>query len=111
MDFFKRLFGGGGAGSTDRAGSYYYVRARNCDEVVQVRIDLNNDLSLTDDGNGYWVRKLAHGTNYRCRWPVELTLYFDSNRRFQNSDVQGGELVAREDYEAWLAQKGEAEGH
>jgi hypothetical protein len=106
MNFFKKLFGGTGSRSdSDRAGSYYYVQARDCDEVVQVRIDLNNDLSLTDDGSGYWVRKLAHGTNYRCRWPVELTLYFDSNRRLQNSDVQGGELVTREEYEAWVGQK------
>jgi hypothetical protein len=106
MNFFKKLFGGTGAGSdSDRAGSYYYVRAKNCDEVVQVRIDMNNDLSLTDDGGGYWVRKLAHGSNYRCRWPVELTLYFDSNRKFQNSEVQGGELATREEYEAWVGQK------
>jgi hypothetical protein len=105
MNFFKKLFGGTGAQSdSDRAGAYYYVRAKDCDEVVQVRIDMNNDLSLTDDAGGYWVRKMAHGNNYRCRWPVELTLYFDSNRKFQNSEIQGGELVSREEYEAWVGQ-------
>jgi|FLYN01.1.fsa_nt_gi hypothetical protein len=106
MDFFRKLFGGAATGGdSDKSGLYFYVRARNCDEVVQVRIDTNNDLSLSDDGSGYWVRKLAHGSNYRCRWPVEMTLYFDSNRKLQNSDVQGGELVTREEYEAWVAQK------
>ncbi len=112
MDFFRRLFGGSGAsGSSDKSGTYFYVRAKDCDEVVQVRIDMNNDLSLADDGTTYWVRKLAHGTNFRCRWPVELTLYFDSNRKFQSSDIKNGELVTREDYEAWVAQKSESSGH
>ncbi len=106
MDFFKKLFGGGaGSGGSDRAGMYFYVKSNHCDEIVRVRIDLNNDLSLNDEGKGYWVRKMAHGTNFRCRWPVELTLYFDPNRRFQNSEVQGGALVTQEDYEAWVEGK------
>jgi hypothetical protein len=69
---------------------------------------MNNDLSLNDDG-GFWVRKMAHGANFRCRWPVELTLYFDSSRKHQNSELQGGTLVTREDYDAWVAQKTKVE--
>lgn len=107
MNFFKKLFGGAGSGGSDsdRAGIYFYVKANQCDEIVRIRIDMNNDLSLNDEGKGYWVRKMAHGTNFRCRWPVELTIYFDSNRKLQNSEIQGGTLVATEEYEAWVAQK------
>ena len=50
MDFLKRLFGGGGASGEDSAGLYYYVKPKGCDEVVRVRINRNNDLSLDDDG-------------------------------------------------------------
>ena len=49
-----------------------------CDDVLRVRVDLHNDLSLRDDGDGYWVRKLISSGNYKCN-QVELTLYFDSN--------------------------------
>jgi hypothetical protein len=107
MDFFKKLFGGGasGSGDSDHAGIYFYVKSNHCDEIVRLRIDRNNDLSLNDEGKGYWVRKMAHGTNFRCRWPVEVTLYFDSNRKFQDSELQGGTLVSAEEYEAWAAEK------
>lgn len=106
MDFFRKLFGGGGAGqsaSSDKDGLYYYVKPNGCSEVVQVRINVNNDLSLDDDGKGYLVRKTARGTTYKCTRSAELYLTYDSNRRLQNTEVSGGTLVTREDYEQWLA--------
>ncbi len=104
MDFLKRLFGNNGAtrdaSAGDATGVYFYVRPNGCDEVVRVRVDRNNDLSLADDGSTYWVRKGVRGT--KCRQPVELTIYFDSSRRLTSTDAQNGVLVTHADYTAWL---------
>jgi hypothetical protein len=103
MGFLKRLFGGGGGASApgDAVGMYYYVRPRGCDEVVRVRIDRNNDLSLSDDGGSYWVHKLVRGV--KCRENVELDLFFDGNRRLTDKQVKNGELVDEAAYNAWTA--------
>jgi hypothetical protein len=101
MGFFRRLFGGGPAAPTDRFVTYY-VRPKRCDEVVPVRIDQNNDPSLTDEG-GYFVRKIARGE--RCPFPAELTVSYDSSRRPVEVTVKDGEQVNEAVYEAWLASK------
>lgn len=106
MDFFKRFFGGGGSGSTsssDKDGLYYYVKPNGCTEIVRVRINVNNDLSLEDDGKGYFVRKSVRGTTYKCTRTAELLLSYDSNRRLQNTEIEGGTLVTRDDYDQWVA--------
>lgn len=103
MNFLKNLFGGGGSRpETDGRGQLFYVKPHRCDDVLRVRVDMANDLSLTDDGSGYWVRKMASSGNYKCT-QVELTLYFDNNRRLRESEVQGGQLVTRDDYDQWQA--------
>jgi hypothetical protein len=101
MNFLKKLFAGSPAGRDER-GQFYYVKPHRCDDILRVRIDMMNDLSLTDDGSGYWVRKLASSSNYKCN-QVELTLYFDNNRRLNNSEIQGGTLVDQAAYDAWQA--------
>ena len=101
MGFFRRLFGGGASAPKDRFVTYY-VRPKRCDEVVPVRIDTNNDPSLTDDG-GYFVRKVARGE--RCPFPAELTVRYDSSRRPIEIVVNDGEQVNEAVYEAWLASK------
>lgn len=108
MQFLRNLFGGGSrparqAGDPD--GLYYFVRPDGCEEVVRVRINRNNDLSLTDDGSGYLVRKHVRGV--KCRQGVELDLYYNSKRQLVNAEVAGGVLVTEADYEAWLAQQRE----
>jgi len=104
MNFLKNLFGGGGkSGQSDRRGFYIYVRPKRCDEIVEVRIDLMNELSLTDDNSGYFVRKIVHAT--RCPFPAEIYLYFDKTRRAVEIKVSDGEILTVHDYENWLAKK------
>ncbi len=106
MEFLKKLFGGSSTSGTsggDRNGMYFYVKPRGCDEVVRVRIDMNNDLSLADSGNDYFVIKTVRGTSYKCTRSAELHLQFGGDRRLRNSEVSGGDLVKKEDYDAWLA--------
>ena len=107
MEFFKKLFGGGGpkTGSSDRAGIYFYIKPTGCDEIVRVRIDSNNDPSLADDNKTYFVRKTVRGSTYKCTREAELELFFDANRRNTEQNVPHGTLVTKEEFEAWLATK------
>ena len=100
MNFLKKLFQGDGVERDDRA-AYFYVQPHRCDDVMRVRVDLMNDLSQRDDADGLWTRKLASSGNYRCN-QVELVLYFDKNRRLVDSEVQGGKMVDRAAYDAWM---------
>ncbi len=108
MNFLKKLFGGGeSTGSReagDGSGMYLYVKLLRCGDIVRVRVDMNNELSQNDESDGYWVRKLVSNGNYKCT-KGELTVYFDSNRRLTNSEIQGGQLVDKNEYDSWLAQQ------
>ena len=104
MNFLKKIFGGSSAGNRDGSGMYFYVKLQRCEDIIRVRVDMNNELSLNDDSSGYWVRKLVSGSNYKCSH-AELNVYFDMNRNLQNSEVQGGQLVKREDYENWMSKQ------
>ncbi len=101
MDFLKKLFGGGAGSSGDGRGLYFYVKPKGCDEIVRVRIDRNNDLSLADDGKTFWVHKAVMGS--KCFQHAELDIYFNQNRQLSNTEVTGGDLVKEADYNAWVA--------
>ena len=103
MDFFKRLFGGG---APKERGQYYYVKPTGCTEIVRVRVDTMNELSQNDENNGYFVRKSARGTSYKCTRSAELYLTFDGQKRLHNTEVTGGTLVTQADYEAWVQAEG-----
>ena len=100
MNFLKNLFGGGGARSDDR-GIYFYVQPKMCAEILRIRVDPMNDLSRTDDGKGYWVRKVASG--HRCPFQAEVELYFDKNKRFKDSAVTQGRLASEAEWQAQQA--------
>lgn len=108
MNFLKKLFGGAGASSQgDKNGYYVYVRPKMCKEVVRVRINTMNDLSLTDNDDGYWVRKIASAT--RCPFQAELTLHFTKSRQLVDKEIINGEYVDEAAYQAYLAETGQLE--
>ncbi|PJF20532.1 MAG: hypothetical protein CUN56_15695 [Phototrophicales bacterium] len=98
-NFFKKLFGGQNGRVHDRDGMYFYVQPKRCKEIIRVRVNMNNDLSLDDDG-GYFCRKVV--TAVRCPFQAELHLWFDRNRNLTNSEVINGQLVSEVDYEAYI---------
>jgi hypothetical protein len=105
MNFLKRLFSGGesseGRQAGDPKGMYFYVRSNRCDEVIQVRLDRANDLSIQDyTPTTYYTRKLIVGTKCFDRMEAEFT--FDANRRLIEKSVQGGTFVEYEDYQAYM---------
>ena len=99
MNFLKSLFGGGGR-DEDR-GIYFYVRPKMCKEVLRIRVDPLNDLSQTDDGKGYWCRKVASAA--RCPFQAEVELRFDKHKRYQDGEVTNGELVSEGEWQAGRA--------
>jgi len=110
MGFFRKRtpkFGTPGSSPElgDKNAYFVYVRPKRCEEVVRVRINLMNDLSLTDDGSGYFVRKIASA--YRCPFQAEVSLLFDRQKRLVESQVENGEMVTQADYVAWQSSQGD----
>jgi hypothetical protein len=91
MGFLKNLFGGGAAKPEKR---YYIfnVKCNRCGEIIEGRVDLDNDLSLNDEGNGYIVRKGLIGNN-RCFQRIEVEIQFTSDRTLIEQQAHGGVLV------------------
>jgi hypothetical protein len=93
MSFFKNLFGGGSAKPEKR---YYtfHVKCNRCGEIIEGRVDLDNDLSIEYEGGGtvYFVRKGLVGEN-RCFQQIEVELKFDSSRQLLEQQVTGGQFI------------------
>ena len=90
MGFLKKLFGGGAASS----GSDFYnfnVTCDRCGESIAGKVNMNNDLSLDDEG-GHRVRKVLMGSG-RCFQQVEVVLKFDASRKLVDKQVSGGKFV------------------
>jgi hypothetical protein len=88
----QRLLGRGQPSSVDR-GLYISVRCDACGEIIQARINPGAELSLNDDGQSYFVRKVLVGQ--QCFRPIEvLVRYADQGGRTEVSrDVHGGTSV------------------
>ncbi|NLX08486.1 MAG: hypothetical protein GXY36_02415 [Chloroflexi bacterium] len=102
MGFLKRLFGGRSDGE-DKDGLYYYIRSNTSGEVIRLRLHRYNDLSPADDYESYHVHKTIVGERGFDR--IEADFFFDKRRNLVNVELQGGTLVEREDYDAYLAQR------
>jgi hypothetical protein len=93
MGFLKKLFGGDPAKPEKR---YYtfHVKCNRCGEVIEGRVDLDNDLSLEYEGDStvYFVRKGLIGDN-RCFQQIEVELKFTPSRELIERHVQGGVFV------------------
>jgi len=91
MSLFKRLLQGGPAPSK---GNFltFTVTCNRCGEAIEGRVNLNNDLSADDEGEGFHVRKVLMGSG-RCFQRVEVELHFDSERRLTEKQAQGGRFT------------------
>ena len=93
MGFLKKLFGGG----LDKPEKRYYsfnVKCNRCGEVIEGRVDLDNDLSLDYEGDStvYHVRKGLIGNN-RCFQQIEVEMKFTSARTLIEQHATGGQFV------------------
>lgn len=109
MGFFRRLFGGGDATpkNTDPQGIYVYVRTkRAADAVVKLRLDKQYDLQSAD--YGYFCKKMIVDPKYFSR--VEGMFYFDRSHNLTGAELDGGEVISAEAYDAIMnppAEEGE----
>ena len=91
MSFLKNLFGREPA-KPEKNYYTFQVKCKRCGEIIEGRVDLDNDLSMNDEGNGYIVRKGLIGGN-RCFQQIEVELTFDSNRQLLEKTITGGMFV------------------
>jgi len=83
-------------GSPKDSSFWITVQCGRCGEVIQTRIDLNNELS-TEYGEderetAYYCRKVLIGKE-GCYLPVEIELRFDAGRNLIDKQIRGGKFV------------------
>ena len=93
MSFFKTLLNG----SVHNSPSDFYtftVQCKRCGEVIEGRVNLNNDLSVEyENGHDvYFVRKTVMG-NGKCFQQIEVELKFNFDRKLLEKHSVGGEFV------------------
>ena len=93
MGFLKKIFGGGTA-KPDKRYYTFHVKCNRCGEVIEGRVDLDNDLSLDYEGDStvYFVRKGVVGNN-RCFQQIEVEMRFTPARTLIEQDVTGGQFI------------------
>jgi hypothetical protein len=93
MSFLQRLFGSTSAKSDKR---YYTfsVKCMRCGEVIEGRVDLDNDLSVEyEDGRDvYQGRKVLIGSGI-CFQRLDAEFQFSAGRELIRQHVTGGEFV------------------
>jgi hypothetical protein len=92
-EFLRGLFGGGGSGAAAADGGIYVrVKCDACGEVIQVRVNPGAELSMADDGQSYFVRKVVVGQ--QCFRSIEILLtYADLRGKELSREVHGGTSV------------------
>ncbi len=108
MNFLQRLanlFRGGGAPASDKRYLTIYALSHRCNEPISGQVDLLNELSKPDDEQyAYFTRKVLHTTGERrCFAQVEITIYFDQDKRVVHYEVEGGRWLTSDEYSAELA--------
>jgi hypothetical protein len=93
MGFLKKLFGGLDSRPEKRYFTFS-VKCNRCGEVIEGRVDLDNDLSLDYEGDStvYFVRKGLVGDN-RCFQQIEVEMKFTANRELIEQQVTGGQFI------------------
>jgi hypothetical protein len=86
----------GNAGASSMIGDSIRMRCQRCGEVLTVRINLMNDLSVEYDENGkvrgYFCRKVAMGKGM-CFQRVVIESRYDAGRHLRERKVQAGTLM------------------
>jgi hypothetical protein len=92
LGFLGRLFGGSGGQRGTDGGIYVRVKCDACGEIVQTRINPTSELSQSEEGEGYYVRKVLVGQ--QCFRPIEVRLrYRDLGGTEISREIHGGTSV------------------
>lgn len=86
----------------DPHGIWLHYRCGRCGAPVRVRADRTSDLNREDDGPGVYVLRKEVMDN-RCFALMHSEVWFDSAFTVVASDVTGGSLISRAEFEALSA--------
>ena len=91
MKFLNKIFPPAQSSSNFHS---FAVKCNRCGEVIEGRVNLNNDLSVEYEGDRtvYYVRKVLMGTGL-CFQQIEVELKFDEPRRLIEKHISGGQFV------------------
>ncbi|HSG45754.1 MAG TPA: hypothetical protein VLA72_21635 [Anaerolineales bacterium] len=88
MSFLKKLF------TPAKPEKRYYtfnVNCIRCGEIIEGRIDLDNDVSLNDSGTAYFARKVLMGSGENhCFQQIEVEMTFTTSRDVVEQNIKGG---------------------
>jgi hypothetical protein len=95
MNLLQKIFGGSPAASPQNRYYIFSVKCLRCKEIIEGRVDLNNDLSVEyeEGGDVYCARKTLMGEN-RCFQRMKVELKFTSSRELLERHVTGGEFTS-----------------
>ena len=93
MGFLKKLF----SSTPAKPEKHYYtfqVKCNRCGEIIEGRVDLDNDLSIEYEENRtvYFGRKVLMGSGH-CFQQINVELKFSSTKTVIDQQIQGGTLV------------------
>jgi lysyl-tRNA synthetase class I len=93
MSFLKNLFSGGSK-KPEKKYYVFQVKCKRCGEIIEGRVDLDNDLSVEyeDNHNVYFGRKVLMGNNI-CFQQIEVEMKFTPDRQLIDREVKGGTFV------------------
>lgn len=107
LDKLKRLLGGGSSGRSsvegDARGLWFYFRCKRCGSAVAVRVDRLNDLNREEGAGVFLLRKDV--MDNKCFQLMTAEIWLDENYNVVTSEINGGELISREEYEAAQAKQ------
>lgn len=91
MKFLNKIFPPAQSSSNFHS---FVVKCNRCGEVIEGRVNLNNDLSVEYEGDRtvYYVRKVLMGTGL-CFQQIEVELKFDEPRKLIEKHISGGQFV------------------
>ena len=95
MDFLKRLFRGTST-MPDKRYYTFQVKCKRCGDILDGRIDLDNDLSAefeTETRTVYFGRKVLMSDNGKCFQQIEVEMKFSSTRELLDQQIKGGTFV------------------
>ena len=92
MSFFKNLFGG--PKKSEKNYYVFQVKCKRCGEIIEGRVDLDNDLSVEYDGDSkvYFGRKVLMGSGH-CFQQVEVEMKFTADRELIEKEIKGGSFA------------------
>jgi hypothetical protein len=91
VNFLKNLTGLFSPSTPTDNAYWLAVKCTRCDEQLEARVNLSNDLSLADDGS-YFCRKVLVGSR-GCYQSIEVELTFNTQRQLLNRHITGGQFV------------------